>query len=111
MAEKEKKEYRLKGTKFYIADDRLRKCYTKGDLVPLTATQYIAFKDQFEDPDAEAKRLKALKAADAKTKADKKEADGATERRKQELEDRQKADAKATNPPMSEPVKEAGGAN
>ena len=112
MAEKiEKKEYRLKGLRFYTTKDRNRKCHVKGDLVELTATQYEAFKDQFEDPDAEKKRLKALKVADAKTAANKKEADEANANRAQELEDRKVADAKTAATATSEPAKQSGGAN
>ena len=96
MVEKsKKKEYRLKGVKYTVVIAGEKKHYKKGDLVPLTATQAIAFKDQFEDPDAKKKRLQLQKDADVKTKTDAKEAEDAKKRRTKELEDRKEADRKA----------------
>lgn len=89
------KEYRLKGAKYTVVIANEKKQYKKGDLVPLTATQAVAFKDQFEDPDAEAKRLQLHKDAVVKQKAAAKESEDVKTRRTKELEDRKEADRKA----------------
>lgn len=120
MAKKtEKKEYRLTGPRFYVTIESEKKRYVKGDLVPLTKTQAVAFKDQFEPEDAAEKRAKVAKEVKAKADVDEKEAKEAKKRRAKELEERAKsnpeADAKAkaeaANPPTPNPDKQAGGAN
>ena len=94
MAEKkEKKEYRLTGSRFYATIEGERKCYSKDDLVPLTETQAIAFKDQFEPKDAKEKAAAAAKKAKARAIADKKEADAAPEKRAEDLEAKKKVEA------------------
>lgn len=129
MTEKtEKVEYRLTGTRFYATIEGEKKCYSKGDLVPLTKTQVVAFKDQFEPKDAKEKALAKAKEAKAKTDKDKAEANKANDRRKQDIEDKKKAEANKAaaekaeadkkaaanpnpNPPVPEPIKQPGGAN
>lgn len=124
MAEKtETEEYRLKAKAYSVVVRGNKKLFTKGELVPLTATQYQAFKDQFEPKDAAENALKAQKEADAKAKAEKADSEDAKDARKKELEDRNKAevdakakaevDAKNNEPPISnpEPGKQVGGPN
>lgn len=118
MAEKtEKKEYRLTGTRFYATIEGEKRCYSKGDLVPLTETQAVAFKDQFEPKDAKEKAAAAAKKAKEKAKVDKAEADKANDRRKQDIEAKKKAEAdKATADRLvaekaAAAAKQAGGAN
>ena len=104
----EKKEYRLTGPRFYAIIEGEKKCYSKGDLVPLTETQVVAFKDQFEPKDAKEKALAKTKEAKAKTDKDKAEADKANDRRKQDIEDKKKAEADKAAAEKAEADKAAG---
>lgn len=93
----ELKEYRLTGKGYSKKVEKQTITYKKGELVPLTESQYVAFKDQFEEEDAAEKALKAQKAADEKVKKEKTDSDEAIEARKKELEKRGKEESDASD--------------